>query len=45
MMAEIENYLISKQKDIILDGKPTVDSLEDILSFRPRIEKDRHQGR
>jgi amidophosphoribosyltransferase len=39
MMAEIENYLISKQKDIILDGKPTVDSLEDILSFRPRIEK------
>ncbi len=39
MMAEIESYLISKQKDIILDGKPSVDSLEDILSFRPRVEK------
>lgn len=39
MMAGIEDYLISKQKDFILDGKPTVDSLEDILSFRPRIEK------
>jgi len=39
MMAGIEDYLISKQKDIILDGKPTVDSLDDILSFRPRIEK------
>lgn len=39
MMSEIENYLISKQKDIIVDGKPSVDSLDDILSFRPRIEK------
>lgn len=39
MMAGIEDYLISKQKDIILDGKPNVDSLDDILSFRPRIEK------
>src|SRR5215470_7051712 len=38
-MAGIEDYLISKQKDIIIDGKPTVDSIEDILSFRPRIEK------
>jgi amidophosphoribosyltransferase len=39
LMAGIEDYLISKQKDIIVDGKPSVDSLEDILSFRPRIEK------
>ncbi len=39
MMASIEDYLISKQKDFIVDGKPTVDSFEDILSFRPRIEK------
>jgi len=39
MMASIEDYLISKQKDFIVDGKPTVDSLDDILSFRPRIEK------
>jgi amidophosphoribosyltransferase len=39
MMAGIEDYLVSKQKDIILDGKPSVDSLDDILSFRPRIEK------
>jgi amidophosphoribosyltransferase len=38
-MAGIEDYLIKKQKDIIIDQKPTVDSLEDILSFRPRIEK------
>jgi amidophosphoribosyltransferase len=39
LMAGIEDYLIKKQKDIIIDQKPTVDSLEDILSFRPRIEK------
>ncbi len=39
MMAGIEDYLISIQKDIIIDKKPSVDSLEDLLSFRPRVEK------
>jgi amidophosphoribosyltransferase len=39
MMEGIEHYLISKQKDVIVDGKPSVDSLDEILSFRPRIEK------
>lgn len=39
MMAGIEDYLISKQKEIIVDGKPSVDSWEEILSFRPRVEK------
>jgi amidophosphoribosyltransferase len=39
MMEEIENYLIRRQKDVIVDGKPSVDSWDDLLSFRPRIEK------
>ncbi|MFZ6001227.1 MAG: amidophosphoribosyltransferase [Bacteroidota bacterium] len=39
MMAGIEDYLISKQKEIIVEGKPSMDSLDEILSFRPRIEK------
>ncbi|MCZ8355679.1 MAG: amidophosphoribosyltransferase [Cyclobacteriaceae bacterium] len=39
MMAGIEDYLIQKQKEILLEGKPTVDDIEDILTFRPRIEK------
>jgi amidophosphoribosyltransferase len=39
MMAGIEDYLIKRQKEILLDGKPTIDSIEDIISFRPRIEK------
>ncbi len=39
MMEEVEEYLIKKRKEIIIDGKPSLDSLEDILSFKPRIEK------
>ena len=39
LMAGVEDYLIKKQKEIIVDGKPSVDSIEDIISFRPRIEK------
>lgn len=39
LMAGIEDYLIKKQKDIIIDQKPSVDSLDEILSFRPRVEK------
>lgn len=39
MMTGIEDYLISKQKEIIVDGKPSVDSWDEILSFRPRVEK------
>jgi amidophosphoribosyltransferase len=39
LMAGIEDYLINKQKEIILENKPSVDSLEDVLSFRPRVEK------
>jgi amidophosphoribosyltransferase len=39
LMAGVEEYLIKKQKEIILDGKPSIDSLDDLLSFRPRIEK------
>lgn len=39
LMAGIEDYLIKKQKDVIIDQKPSVDSLDEILSFRPRVEK------
>lgn len=39
LMKGIEDYLINKQKEVIIEGKPSVDSLDDILSFRPRIEK------
>lgn len=39
MMAGVEEYLIQKQKEVLLEGKPTMDDAEDILTFRPRIEK------
>ncbi|MDN5200433.1 amidophosphoribosyltransferase [Fulvivirgaceae bacterium BMA10] len=39
MLEGIEDYLINKRKDIIIDGKPDPDSLEEILSFKPRVEK------
>jgi amidophosphoribosyltransferase len=39
MISGLEEYLVKKQKEIIVEGKPSVDSLDDILSFRPRVEK------
>ena len=39
MMSGVEDYLISKRKEIIMDHKPSADSLEDLLTFKPRIEK------
>jgi amidophosphoribosyltransferase len=39
LMGGIEDYLINKRKEIIIDQKPSADSLDDLLSFRPRVEK------
>jgi amidophosphoribosyltransferase len=39
MIESLENYLSKRRKDILIDGKPTLDKLEDILDFRPRVEK------
>ena len=39
MMGGVEDFLVSKQKDIIIDKKPSVDSHEELLGFRPRVEK------
>jgi len=39
LMAGIEDYLINRQKEIIIENKPSVDSLDEVLSFRPRVEK------
>lgn len=39
LMAGVEDYLINKQKEIFIDGKATIDPLDELLSFRPRVEK------
>lgn len=39
LMRGMEKYLIEKRKEVILDGKPSADSIEEMLSFQPRVEK------
>ncbi|MEQ9423554.1 MAG: amidophosphoribosyltransferase [Cyclobacteriaceae bacterium] len=39
MMSGLEEYLVSKRKEVILEGKPSMTSMEELLSFRPRVEK------
>ena len=39
LLRGVDQYLINQRKDIIIDGKPTPDSVEDVLSFIPRVEK------
>jgi len=39
LLRGIDKYLIAKRKDHVLDNKPSADSLEELLSFRPRVEK------
>ncbi|MEP2023367.1 MAG: amidophosphoribosyltransferase [Reichenbachiella sp.] len=39
LMSGLDEYLVAKRKEIIIDGKPHTGDLEDILSFRPRVEK------
>lgn len=39
MMQGVDQYLLRKRKDIIIDGKPHIDDVEELLSFQPRVEK------
>lgn len=39
LMDGMDDYLVKKRKEIVIDKKPSPDDLEEILSFRPRIEK------
>ncbi len=39
MINGLEEFLADRRKEVILDSKPHMGSLEDILNFRPRIEK------
>ena len=39
LMRGIDKYLIEKRKEVILDGKPSADSIDQMLSFQPRVEK------
>ena len=39
LMRGMEQYLIAKRMEVILDGKPSADSIEEMLNFQPRVEK------
>ncbi|MEM9895467.1 MAG: amidophosphoribosyltransferase [Bacteroidota bacterium] len=39
MMRGVEQYLVAKRKEVILEGKPSADSIEEMLNFQPRVEK------
>jgi amidophosphoribosyltransferase len=39
LTSALEEYLIGKRKDVFLDNKPFLDSKEELLAFKPRIEK------
>ncbi|HLF35945.1 MAG TPA: hypothetical protein VI583_17000 [Cyclobacteriaceae bacterium] len=39
LLSALEEYLIAIRKDVFIDGKPHIDSKEELLSFRLRVEK------
>ncbi|MGY6522349.1 MAG: amidophosphoribosyltransferase [Mongoliitalea sp.] len=39
MIEGLEDYLAAKRKEILLEGKPHLEDLEELLNFRPRVEK------
>ncbi len=39
MIEGLEDYLSSKRREIFIEGKPHVGDLEELLNFRPRVEK------
>ncbi|UZD22578.1 amidophosphoribosyltransferase [Algoriphagus halophytocola] len=39
MIEGLEDYLAIKRREVILDGKPHMGDLDELLNFRPRVEK------
>ncbi|MFD2034713.1 amidophosphoribosyltransferase [Belliella marina] len=39
MIEGLEDYLSAKRKEVLLEGKPHLEDLEELLHFRPRVEK------
>jgi amidophosphoribosyltransferase len=39
LLDALDDYLIGKRKDVFIENKPFLDSRDELLSFRPRIEK------
>lgn len=39
MMQGMDEYMLKRRKEIIIDGQPSLETAEELLSFQPRVEK------
>ena len=39
MMQGLDEYLLKRRKEVVIDGKPHMDDIEQLLGFQPRVEK------
>ena len=39
MIEGLEDYIADKRKEVVIEGKPRLEPIEELLSFRPRVEK------
>ncbi|WP_194777610.1 amidophosphoribosyltransferase [Pararhodonellum marinum] len=39
MIEGLEDYLSAKRREVLLEGKPHLGEMEELLNFRPRVEK------
>ncbi|MFY0593593.1 amidophosphoribosyltransferase [Roseivirga sp.] len=39
MMQGLDQYMLRRRKEVIIDGQPSLESHEELLSFQPRVEK------
>lgn len=39
MMQGLDEFMLKRRKEVIIDGKPSLEDAEQLLSFQPRVEK------
>ncbi|MFT7150932.1 MAG: amidophosphoribosyltransferase, partial [Nonlabens sp.] len=39
MMQGMDEYMLKRRKEVIIDGQPSLETAEELLSFQPRVEK------
>lgn len=39
LMQGMDEYMLKRRKEVIIDGQPSLETAEELLSFQPRVEK------
>ncbi len=39
MMRGLDEFMLKRRKEVIIDGQPSLETAEELLSFQPRVEK------